>query len=488
MNYIQPADRNQYQMINCLEDLVRADHPVRVIDKIVESIILNNRKIFEKEKKTEAGRPAYDDSTMQKLYLYGYFNGISSSRKLETETYRNIEVIWLLGSLRPDHWTISNYRKENGEKIKSLTKLFRKFLRDNEYIKIKTVTIDGSKVKAYTNREMLTEEKIEEKLKGIDKKMEEYLSKVAESDKRDDIVDELEDKGDSEDKRKYLDKIIELQQKVEELQKQKQVLQGKNIKRISPSDPDARLMKSRDGKIPAYNVQTVVDAEYKMIADSEVVTDENDRQMLPKMVESIKEELGEVPEEVITDRGYNNPDKIEEIENKEKGIQIYASQEITSRDKEEIKFIYDAQTDQYKCTAGKRLVLISKNKKRRNSLANQYRGIECEGCQLRSQCTKSEKGRTIYRYLNQQWRDEYKKKMLSKSGKAKTAIRKTIAEHPFGTIKYLMGKIPLLLRGLKKVSTEINLYTTVYNLKRLINIEDFENLMEKIGKYEWRAA
>lgn len=492
MKYIACADRQQYELMSCLDDLVAIDHPVRIIDKIVDSIVLGNPERFEKTRETEAGRPKYHDSIMVKLYLYGYFNGISSSRKLEVETHRNKEVIWLIGNLTPDHWTISNYRKDNGENIKFVTKKFREFLKDNGYIKLKTVAIDGSKIKAYTNRDMLSVEKIETKLKGIDKKIEEYLLKIAESDRRDEVMDEIERDGIEPNITKYLDKIIELQNQVEKLQKQKEILEKEGRKYISASDTDARLMKSRDGKIPAYNVQIAVDAEHKMIADSEVITEEVDLRMLPVMVESIKEELGEVPEEVIADKGYCSPELIEAVEKKEStgggGINIYASQEKTSRDKEEIEFEYDSEKDEYTCSAGRRLVLIQKNKMKNKSLANIYRGIECEGCSLRSKCTKSKKGRMVQRYLNQQWRDEYKKKMLSELGKTKTAIRKTIVEHPFGTIKYLMGKIPLLLRGLKKVTTEVNLYVTVYNLKRLVNIDPFEHLLIKIENYKWKTV
>lgn len=279
-----------------------------------------------------------------------------------------------------------------------------------------------------------------------------------------------------------------MQKQLERLQNQKEILERESRKYISDSDPEARLMKSRDGKIPGYNVQIAVDEEHKMIADSEVVTDEADNEMLPQMIESIKEEFGEVPKEAIADCGYNTPDLIEAIEKKEKGIQIYVSQQQTSKDKEEIKFEYDEEKDEYKCSEGKSLVLVQKNKLKRSSLANVYRGIECEGCPIRSQCTSSKKGRTVQRYLNQKWRDDYKKKMQSKIGKAKTAIRKTIVEHPFGTIKYLMGKIPLKLRGVKKVSTEINLYTTVYNIKRLINVDPFEVIVEKLHEYRWKIA
>lgn len=488
MKYIEQLDRHQYQLMSSLDDLVEAEHPVRIIDQIVESIVINNKGRFEKERETLAGRPSYHESVLIKLYLYGYFNGISSSRKLEVETHRNKEVIWLLGGLRPDHWTISNYRKDNSENIKFVTKKFREFLKRSGYIKLKTVAIDGSKVKAYTNRDMLSKEKIESKLEGIGKKIEEYLGKIAQSDLRDDIIDELGSQDSSQLLNgKYLEKIIELQKQVEDLKKQKDILDKEGRNYISSSDTDARLMKSRDGKIPAYNVQIVVDSENKLIADSEVVTDENDNAVLPKIIESIKEELGQLPEEALLDTGYNTPDLIEEVENNE-AIRIYASQDNTARDKEAIKFEYDESNDEYKCSLGKRLTLFQSNKKLKKSHANVYQGIECEGCPIKSQCTNSKKGRIYHRYLNQQWRDQYKKKMLSRIGKKKISQRKAIVEHPFGTIKYLMGRIPLLLRGLEKVKTEINIYTTAYNLKRLTNLEIFENLVMKIENYKWKTA
>jgi transposase len=488
MQFIEGQDRNQYQLPSSLDDSISSDHPVRIIDSLIESIIASNKERFEKERESEVGRPKYREAVMLKLYLYGYFNGISSSRKLEVETHRNKEVIWLMKTLSPDHWTISNYRKERGEAIKFVTKKFREFLRDKGYIKLKTVAIDGSKIKAYTNREMLTLEKIEEKLNGIDKKMEEYLGRIAEADKIDDVVDELGGKESLVDKKKYIDKILDLEKQVESLRKQKEILEKENRKQISASDPQARLMRSRDGMIPAYNVQIAVDAEHKLIVDSEVVTDEVDKEILPEMIESIKEELGETPEEAIADSGYNRPDLIEATEKKEDGIRIYVSQEQTLKDKEEVKFEYDESKDEYRCSEGKRLVLIQKNKLKKKSLASVYRGIECQDCRLKSLCTKSNKGRLVHRYLNQKWRDDYKEKMQSKLGKAKMSLRRSLVEHPFGTLKYLMGKVPLKLRGKQKVSTEINIYTTVYNLKRLINIEQFELLIEKIENYAWKTA
>lgn len=488
MKHIEATDRQQYQMMSTLDDLIAENHVVRIMDMMVDFTVYNNPQVFRKVKYTEAGRPSYDPVVLIKLLLYGFFNRISSSRKLETEAYRNVELIWLLGDLKPDHWTISNFRKENKELIKFLTKKLREFLKDQGYITLKTVVIDGTKVKANANRDMLTIEKIEAKIEGAGKEIEEYLERLSLSDRRDDLVDELEDGTTSEVNQKYLDKIIELENKIEELNKHKDKMEKEGIKYISLVDPDARLMRSRDGKIPAYNVQIAVDAENKLIADSEVVNDQTDLTVLPQMIESIKEELGQVPESIPVDRGYNNPDVIEKIEKQEDGLQIYAPQEITSRDKEEIKFTYDADKDEYTCSANKRLVLKQRNKKKNKSLANMYQGIECEGCPLRSKCTTSKKGRTYYRYVNQVWRDEYKTRMKTKQGRANASLRKTIVEHPFGTIKCMMGKIPLFLRGLKNVATEIDLYTTAYNLKRLYNIEKFDILVAKMVNYNWATA
>ncbi|MFH1197737.1 MAG: transposase [bacterium] len=217
MNYIQPADRYQYKLMSSLDDIVESDHPVRILDKIVGSIVLSNKERFESE--AETGRPAYHPATHVKLYLYGYFNGISSSRKLEAETRRNKEVIWLLGGLSPDHWTISNYRKEKSDDIKFVTKKFREFLKAKGYIKLKTVAIDGSKVKAYTDREMLTKEKIEIKLEKIDKKIEEYLSKIAENDERDEIIDEIGYEGIDDVNMIYISEIAKLKNQMAQLEK-----------------------------------------------------------------------------------------------------------------------------------------------------------------------------------------------------------------------------------------------------------------------------
>ncbi len=486
MNYLQPADRKQLTLMNSLDDLVPENNIVRIIDLVVDQIVLNNPDKFNKARQTEVGRPAYSPPTLLKLYLYGYLNGISSSRKLEAETYRNVEVMWLLGHLRPDHWTISNYRKEQGEQIKFVTREFRRFLKSKGYIKGETVAIDGTKVKANANRDMLTAKKIENRLKNLNEKIESYLESMAENDIVEDIKEEiLGDIKGSEINKALIEKIIEAQKKIEKLQREKEYLEKGGQERVSPNDREARLMKSRDGKLPAYNVQMAVDQENKLIADSEVVTEDNDLGQLAPMVESVEEEIGKRPKEVIADKGYYNSSLIEKVERTGE-TECYV--DIVEK-KEEIKFTYDKEKDEYKCSEGKRLLLKQRGKKRESGrTADVYQGIECEGCIMRDKCTKAKKGRILHRYNNQEFVDKYKKKIKGKIAQEKIKKRKAIIEHTFGTIKCWMGKIPLLLSGKEKVATEINIYTTAYNLKRLMNIVEFEQFIDEIKGYNWAIA
>jgi hypothetical protein len=286
----------------------------------------------------------------------------------------------------------------------------------------------------------------------------------------------------SEINKALIKKIIEAQKKIEKLQREKEYLEKSGQERVSPNDREARLMKSRDGKLPAYNVQMAVDKENKLIADSEVVTEENDLCQLDSMVESVEEEIGKRPKEVIADKGYYSPSLIEKVECTEE-TECYV--DVQKKKEEEIKFTYDQEKDEYECSEGKRLVLISKGKKRRSRVADQYQGIECGGCKKRDKCTKAKKGRIIYRYYDHQWVENYKKKMEGEIAQQKIRKRKAIIEHTFGTIKCWMGKIPLLLSGKEKVATEINIYTTAYNLRRLINIVQFDELVDEIKGYNW---
>lgn len=487
MHYIQPYNRNQTLFFSSLDDFVSSEHPVRILDAIISKIVKNNPEKFKHKGQQDIGRRAYSPETMLKLFIYGYLNGISSSRKLEVETYRNIEVKWLLGDLQPDHKTISNYRKDNEAQIRSLTIEFRRFLKEQGYIKGKTVAVDGTKVKANTNRDMLTMDKIEQRLSNLEKQLQKYFALLARNDTEEDILDETDSLELDSVNKHLVDKIVLLQAKIGELEKAKAILEESGKKHLSPTDPDASLMKSREGKIPAYNVQTVVDSENKMIADAVVSTNSNDLNELSPVMYSLNANLSVEPEEVLADKGYYNPEEIKELE-EGSTTTYYIPRPASSRDKEEVEFTYDSDKDEYRCSEGKRLVLKQKDKLKKGRLTNVYQGIECKGCPLRSRCTKSKYGRIYHRYHDQDWRDDYKERVRSQLGIYYIKKRKEIIEHVFGTMKYWMGKIPLLLRGKDKVQTEINIYTTAYNLKRLINIESFDRLMAMINEYSGKIT
>jgi transposase len=488
MHYIEPEDRTQCSLFTSFDDMITADNAVRFLDLIVNSIVENNRDQFTTKGQESVGRKAYNPATLLKLYIYGYFNGIRSSRKLEAETHRNIEVMWLLGNLRPDHKTIADFRKDCSDQIKFTTRRFREFLRDEGLIVGKRVGIDGTRIKANAQRSVLTLKNIERRLAAADSDLDRYLQQLADADLRDDLLEEYGESDDVDGINKHLiDKIAGMQEEIERLHREKEALEEKGIKQMSATDPDARVMRTMDRKVPSYNVQLIVDEKHKLIADSEVVTAPIDQELLEPMLASLKEEIGIVPEEAILDKGYFNPVQIQNVE-KNQATKCYIPVPESSRSREKIKFTYDSQNDEYRCSEGKRLVLWQRRKKKRNRMTSAYKGIECDGCLIRSQCTQAKTGRFYHRYHDEDWNEAYCRRMKGILARKAIALRKPLVEHPFGTIRLLMGKIPLLLRGITGVQTEINLHTTVYNIKRLLNIEEFTFLQDRIQKYDWRMA
>ena len=492
MGYITPIDRNQVTFTS-LEDTIQANNPVRLIDFIIEKIAKDNKGIFfNNEKSTternSVGRPEYPPKELMKLLYYGYFNGINSSRKLEIETHRNKEVQWLVGSLTPDHWTISMFRKDNGETIKKVTRMFRQFLLKNEYIKAKTVALDGTKVRANTTRDFLTEESIEKIEKRLNEKMEkgmeEYMQKLDAIDNADETIEERE-----RQLKKLEEDINKLKEKLSEYNQLKETMEERGKNKISKSDTESNYMRSRDGFIPAYNVQIISDLESNMIITSEVTDRANDILELEPMVQAMEEEIERKPEEILADCGYNNPEMINRI-TEEKKIPCYIPNVPEQRGSEEIKFEYKEEGNYVECSEGKRLELVSKNRTKNKSKVNTYQCKECEGCKMREKCTKSKKGRIYSIYLNQEWRDAYRKKMDTEEAKEKFKVRRRI-EHIMGNIKSHLWRKQLLLRGKTKASIEIDLITTVYNMKRLITIEAEKGLSYLIGRinaYQWEIC
>lgn len=491
MHYIESENRQQFTMGFSLDEIISIENAVRIIDAIVEEIYQANKSRFDLKGKREIGRRAYKPTTLLKLYLYGYINSISSSRKLETETYRNIEMMWLLGNLKPDHKTISDYRKDNSDAIRFVTLEFRRFLKSKGYIDGKIVGIDGSKIKANARRDMLTLERIEKRTHKLEEELENYLTKLSSNDAADNLNEEL-DNHDGDKEGHLLEKVISLQQRIEKLEGEKRFLEETNRKNCAPSDHDAMLMKTRDGKMPAYNMETAVDSTHQMIAAADIVIDCTDVDQLKPTLDRMNEQIELVPEKAVADKGFYNINQLQNIESQDKTECYIPPMEDSNakKDKEAgISFEYDSENCDYTCSESKKLRLIQKGRKDRDGrIVDVYQCKECNNCKIKNKCTTSKTGRTIIRHKEQQWLDQYKERMKGEKAKLMVKLRKELVEHPFGTIKYWMGKIPILLRGKIKVQTEIDIYTTCYNLKRLLNIENNIILMNLIRNHDWKVA
>ena len=514
MRYIEGRDRDQI-MFSSMDMHIGQDNIVRLIDLIVEKFYQDNPELITESDKgnKSTGRKAYNPKIMMGLFVYGYYYGVSSSRKLERATHYNLEVMWLTLGLQPDFWTICEFRRENTKVIGKLIKRFRQFLVDQEFADGGKIVFDGSKMKAYANKELLSKPTILKKLEDVDESIKSYLEQMEALDtaevELETAVRNLEIFN--KDKEELLKDMAILQKEKESLEKDKQILKKhvgklekkhKKLKKaeelldktskkyIAPNDPEAILVKSRDGKIGGYNVQAGVDTKGHFILNADVTTQATDQNLLESNVESVTEQTGIQPEEITADKGYGVANDILEVE--EKGIECYVPLPTTQREKDAaqgIEFIYNEQDNNYTCSNGKTLKLHQRNVKLKDgSLCDRYQCYECEGCPLRAKCTKSKTGRTLKRKHNEKEIQAYKKSLDTKLAKEKISKRKEVVEHPFGTIKILMGKFHFLLTGQEKVQTEINLYSMAYNLIRLKNTEPVCLLMNKIEKYNWNIG
>ena len=476
MHYKEKMAREQL-MVMSYEAMIGPDNEVRLIDLVCKKFFKEHPFNEKWKGNNNEGRKSYPPDSMLKLLVYGYFNGISSSRKLERETYRNIEMIWLVEGLHPDHWTICDFRRESETIIKDFLKSFRKFLIEEGFATTQKVAFDGTKVKAYARREMLTTENIEEKLKNIDKSISDYLLKL---DGNDHHEDELESAK---------TEIDELKEKIRKLELAKSKLEqaGATLKEsgqhyYSPGDAEAVMVKGRDGKFTGYNVQVGVEGKGHFIMTDRVTTDTNDMQQLQENVDSVTEETGISPNEILADKGFSNTTQILDIE-KDGTTHCYIPLIETKREKSEkegVYFVYDKNSDVYTCGESKKLTLFAKSIKHSGAYYNIYKSHECGGCQIKDKCTKSKSGRTLKRNVNQDRIDLYKEKIAGDYAKERTRERKQIVEHPFGTIKMLMGKFNFLLKGKTKAQMEFDYYTVAYNLKRLISCATVPELIVKM--------
>lgn len=484
MGYIPPFDRNQLTLPESLDSYISCENPVRLIDVFVDQFIKLHPDFSSYKGNSPTGRSAYSFGTLLKLYVYGYLNSISSSRKLERETLRNMELIWLLGNLHPDHKTIADFRSKQTSGIHECCLDFRRFLVSSGYISGKLVAVDGSKIKANTNRDGLTLDGINRQLALLDTRLEKYLHQLNENDLVETAQEQLSELSDELGvESSLLEKIARLSQQVEELQAEKQRMLDEGSQRSFPSDREARLMKTRNGFLPAYNVQSVVDSQHHLIGAMQVTDHPNDFEDLQPSIHAMQEDLQVEVAQAVADTGYANEEQILALEEEGKVIAVPFNEGDHSpkEDREHgIFFTYDADNDYYICSQEKILPIKDRQVRKHGKLYRKYQGRDCKGCPLIKFCTTSKKGRIIYRRADAEPIRQYMKKCKGMKYKALIRLRKALVEHPFGTLKYWMGQIPLLLRGKEKVQAEIDLYATCYNLKRVTNIQSIQVLLQQV--------
>ena len=478
MAFIEGMDREQAQMFpEYIDDYVSEDNPVRVIDVFVES--LNMRDMgFTKSTTKRCGAPSYNPKDILKLYIYGYLNGIRTSRKLESATHRNIEVIWLMKKLQPDFKTIADFRKENRKQIKKVFKEFNLLCKDWGLYGGELVAVDGTKFRAdNSKRNNFNKKKIDRQLKYIEEKTEDYLKALEESDSEQEVkpqytIEEIKEKIKTLNERK--DFYEELEQK----------LKNGEENEISTTDPDARMMDNKKNGLEVnYNVQIAVDEKNKLILATEVTNKPADQGHLNDMAQKAKSVLGKDEKEkleVVADKGYYQGEDLKECD--ENGTITYVTHQLYSNatgnpEYYSNKFKYNPKEDIYICPEGQKLFRTKHKKKEPDRI--RYKNFRaCKNCPNKDKCTKSSNGRIINRSKHQDFLDIVDARTLSNMDKY--LKRQMIVEHPFGTVKRAMNAGYFLTRGLESVNAEANLTFLAYNLKRVISILGVKEIVKRI--------
>jgi transposase len=472
MSHLRGTDRTQLNMFpQSFDEMVQADNPVRIVDLFVDRFDFVQLG-FNHAIAGGDGRPPYSPADLMKLYLYGYLNRIRSSRKLEKECERNIELIWLMKGLRPGFRTIAGFRSQHSVEIKNFFRQFVALLQGWDLIEGKLIAIDGSKFRAVNARKNnFNEKKIERQLAYIDEKINQYMTQL-------DTHDHAE-QGDRKLDVKNLKSKIEKQQvrrkKYEALREQ---LKQSGEEQVSTTDQDARSMPINSQRVDvSYNVQTAVDEKNKLLLHFEN-TNVNDRKALAGFAIEAKNILGKESIEVLADKGYHNGEQLDHCT--KENINTYVAVpdaprncEVPTQDYYGEKFIYDREKDCYTCPQGHTLITNARwypkgNGSKYENLVKHYKTTACKTCLVKSNCTRNKNGRLIER--SQYAAATQANAERVKREKEKYSLRQQIVEHPFGTIKRQWGFDYLLLKGLRKNEAEFGLIFTVYNLRRIFTI------------------
>lgn len=455
-----------------LDDYVEEANPVRVVDVFVDELDLGKLG-FDGIKPAVTGRPAYHPAVLLKLYIYGYLNRVQSSRRLEKEAQRNVEVMWLTGRLMPDFKTIADFRKDNGKAIRRVCRQFVVLCQQLGLFSDGLVAIDGSKFKAVNNRDRnFTSAKLKRRMEEIEASINRYLTDLDTADRQEPVIAKAKTE-------RLQDKIAALKRQMQELREVEVQLNETPDKQISLTDPDARSMKTRGTGIVGYNVQTAVEAKHHLIVAHEVTNVGIDREHLSSMAKQARTAMAAGEITAIADRGYFKGEQI--LACHEAGITVIVPKTTTSGAKfdgrfDRADFIYDAQKNEYRCPAGDHLIwryaTIEDGLK-----VHRYWSSNCKGCAIKEKCTPS-KQRRVTRWEREDVLESMQRRLDLAPDSMR--IRRQTVEHPFGTIKLWMGGAHFLTTTLKKVSTEMSLHVLAYNLKRVIKILGTGVLMEAI--------
>ncbi len=481
MNYIAGSDRGEALLLpEVLDDYITPENPVRFIDAFVGELDLSKAG-FSNAVLNETGRPPYDPGDLLRLYLYGYLNRVRSSRGLEREAARNLELIWLLRKLRPDFKTIADFRRDNGRAIKAVGREFILLCRKLELFGGELVAIDSTKIRAQNSKgRNYSEAKLKALLAEIENKLSAYLQELDQAD-----AQERASSGADSERRlsveELKEKMAQLKQRKQELQNLVQDLEKSGERQVSLTDPDSRAMSMGQGSTVGYNVQAAVDAKHSLIVETQVTNTPTDVGALGTMAIKVQESLEARNLSVVADKGYYNGKEVLACDSI--GISAYIAKPLTSANtarglygKE--SFQYDPRENCYICPAGQKLTYrFATNEKGR--AIYYYRARSCKSCPLKSKCTRNKENRTITRLAA----EEVQEKMAERVARNPQIMRrrKAIIEHCFGTIKRSLGYDYFLCRGLRNVSTEINLTVLAYNLKRACNLVGVNNLIAAVS-------
>lgn len=480
MGYIEGSDRSQGVLLpQTVDDYVAENNPVRAMAAFLER--LDFVKLgFVRAQAAATGRPGYDPRLLMGLYLWGHLNGICSSRKLARECQRNLEVIWLCTNLHPDFKTIADFRTANAAGIKGVVVDFRRWCVAAGLYGKEIVAVDGSKFKAVNSKQRnYTRAKLKQLLARERAKISEYLEAM-------DAADAAEAEGEETEltAEQLKDKIAGLERYLAEHEQLAAELERSGESQVSLTDPDAKLMKTALGSEVSYNVQTVVDSKLKLLVTYEVTNEGNDLGQLAVMAQAAQQALEVKELTVLADGGYYEGNALKECE--EAGLRTYlpAPQSGAAKHRGVFandRFRYDAERDLYLCPQGEEMRLRTINEKNGKQYKI-YRTKACAGCPLRAQCTTSKYGRKILRWVDQEVLERLQARNRGRPELLK--LRKTLSEHPFGTIKGSMNQAGFLLKGLSKVNTEFGLTVLGYNFKRVLNHLGVEKMLHFMDKPE----